>query len=304
MPTSAPVPTSSPVAPSASPVPPLASAAPAPTAASTGRPFRSRLRLALDPADSPKGHDCLASLVLDRPGTDPLTIRARDEHSAFPDSAALGGAALQNRMARTPGFQNRGGAPADVLGTGQGLERRFAMESGGAVVEMFELYLVLDGRCYVVAGPMAARDLGSGLRLRAKASSAVPIFESRFDVVLPSGWVAHEQVSLRRSGTAHALTADRWVPRSPADPGQWSSQQVGALVRGNATLANQTAGNVLGLPGVVSTIQWTSQGVPMLTKLGTAADADEGVSMVLSLPHAEQAVFPSLARHAQGLAGR
>lgn len=271
-----------------------------------GRAFRSRLRLGLDPQDSPSGYDCLATLVLDRPGADPLTVSARDEQSAFSDSAALGGAALRNRIARTPGFQNRGGAPADVLGARQGLERRFAMESGGTVVEMFELYLVLDGRAFVVAGPMAARDLGSGLRLRARSAQAgaTPVFESRFDVTLPPGWSAHEQVSLRRSGTTHAVTADRWVPRAPTDPDQWSAQQAAALVRGNAILANQTAGSVLGLTGMVSTIQWSNQGTPMLTKLGTATDGDEGVSMVLSLPHAEQAVFPSLARHALGLVER
>ena len=277
----------------------------APASVSVGRSFQSRLRLDIDPMGSPNGYECLASLVLDRAGTDPLTIRARDENSAFADSAALGSAALQNRMARTPGFQNRGGAPADVLGSGQGLERRFAMTTDLGVVEMFELYLVTGGRAYVVAGPMAARDLGTKLTVLPVSASAMPVFESRFAVHLPPSWAAHEQVSLRRSGTNHALTADRWSPRTPLDPTEWTTRKVGALVRGSGTtLVGQSPAKVLGCDGTVATISWSSQGVAMLTKLGTAVLDDEAVAMVLSLPHSEQAVFPSLARHAMPLLDR
>jgi hypothetical protein len=67
-----------------------------------------------------------------------------------------------------------------------------------------------------------------------------------------------------------------------------------------ADLVAHTSATVLNeLPGELFTVRWRRDDIPMLTKLGLAVVDGEGFSMKISLPHAEQARFAALARHAR-----
>jgi actin-like ATPase involved in cell morphogenesis len=266
----------------------------APGAASTV--FRARLAMSLEPEVWPAGCECTAQLVLDYLGNRPLTLRARDEPARVADSEGLAKRVLAVRAARTPSFVERSLDEADVLGVAGGLERRFQMRASGSEVAMLERYLVIGGRSLVIACPEAARSLADSLEL-GPAEPNRDWFRPRFQLELPAQWTAAEQLILRRSGTEHSVTTSRallW----PRDASAWRDEQFGAVQRlPGAQLVHHRAAKVLNeLEGEVITFLW-NDGTPRVTKLGLAIKGGEGYSMVIALPHAEQALFAQLARH-------
>ena len=279
------------------PSPTVASREPHSTAtAGTGMPFRPQLAMSLESEVWPAGCECMAQLVLDHHGEQPLTLRARDEPARDVDSEGLARRVLVQRAARTPSFVERSVGPAEVLGVAGGLERQFQMGAAGSDVTMLERYLVIDGRALVIACPESARSLADSLEL-GDAGSERDWFRPRFQLVLPAQWTATEELSLRRRGTEYAVNTSRallW----PRDASAWRDQQFGAVHRlPRARLVQQRAATVLNQPaGEVRTYLW-DDGAPKVTKLGLATDGGEGYSMTITLPHAEQAMFAQLARH-------
>jgi molecular chaperone DnaK len=267
-----------------------------PAAAAIDTVFRSRLAMSLESEVWPSGCECTAQLVLDYLGNRPLTLRARDEPARDPDSESLAKRVLALRAERTPSFVERSVAPAEVFGVAGGLELQFQMTSAGSDIAMLERYLVVGGRGLVIACPEAARSLADSLELRT-AEPERDWFSSRFQVELPAQWTATEELALRRSGTDHAVTTTRallW----PRDASAWRDEQLDAVQRlpGAQLVQRRTATVLNQLAGEVMTFLW-NDGIPRVTKLGVAVDGGEGYSMLISLPHAEQAMFGQLARH-------
>jgi hypothetical protein len=246
----------------------------------------------------PSGYSCVAELRIDHRASPPVTLRARDEPAGRIDTEDLARQAGTVRQARTPGYRELSLAPAEVLGVGPGLERRLTTRSSGQTVPMFEQYLVSAGRAYAVAAPESARPIAEQLRLTAPSSSSHQLFESRFLVELPSGWTLREQVMLRRNGTTHVVRLARASVHEAA--AQWDeAERAAVMTLPGAAVVGQVETVVLSdLPGEILTVRWRQDGVSMLTKLGLVTVNGDGISMRIDLPHAEQAAFPALARHA------
>jgi actin-like ATPase involved in cell morphogenesis len=261
--------------------------------------FRSQVAMALDHDAWPRGYTCSAHLVVDHHGEPPLTLRARDEPARVADSAALARAALEARSARTPGFWEDSLAPAGVLGLGEGLERRFTMEIGGTTVRMFEQYIVTGGRAYTIACPEAARQLAASLRITAPAHEA-GWFAARFELSVPDDWSAHEQVTLRRNGSPHAVHAERVVLPPKVSTSVWRDEQIDAFRRRpGSRKVGEVQGSILNQPGEILTVLWNEGGKPVITKLGLATGQSEAYAMTITLPAEEQSLFAPLARHAR-----
>lgn len=258
--------------------------------------FAPRLAMSLEREAWPAGCHCVAQLVVDHLGAEPLTLRARDEPAEDSDAARLAARVLAVRAARTPGFAERSLGKAAVLG-GRGLERRFEMRVGKAGVAMLEQYLVSGGRALVVAFPEAAREVAEGLALGDGAPAEW--FASRFELELPDEWTAVEQLTLRRQGTSHTVTTSRTALRPQFSSEAWTRAQIEGVERlPRAELVQRAEATVLNeLAGEVLTFRCHHDGVPMVTKLGLAVDGGDGYSMTIALPHADQAMFPALARH-------
>jgi actin-like ATPase involved in cell morphogenesis len=264
--------------------------------AGIGAVFRTRLAMSLEPEVWPAGCECTAQLVLDYLANRPLTLRARDEPARDLDSEGLAKRVLAMRAARTPSFAERSVGPAEVFGAAGGVERQFQMKAAGTDIAMLERYLVVGGRALVIACPEAARSLADSLELR-DTESERDWFHPRFHLELPAQWTATEELTLRRIGTEHAVTTRRallW----PRDASAWHDEQVGDVQRlPGAQLVQRRAATVLNqFAGEVMTFLW-NDGLPRVTKLGVADNGGEGYSMLITLPHAEQAMFAQLARH-------
>jgi len=240
-------------------------------------------------------------MVLDRAGLPALTLRLRDEPAIVTDAAQLAAQVLAMRAPRTPGFREVWLGPATVLATPGGFERRFTMDGPDGVVAMFEQYLVVGGRAFVLAGPEPARFLTDSLALARPELPAAGWFEPRFEAVVPGDWVMAEQVMLQRRGSRHQVTCSRATHPSPAGAAAWGAEQVNRLLAlPRARLAGRVAATVIDqLRGEIMTFSWTDRGGDMLTKLGLATVGRTGVAVVMALPASEQALFPALAQHAR-----
>jgi actin-like ATPase involved in cell morphogenesis len=152
----APAPVETPETPAASPGPAVARPA--------SGVHRSVLAASIGLSDWHEGSTCVAELTVDFQGYPPATIRVRDEPAAgsVQDLATKVGAF---RSSRTPGFRETHVAQSAVFGA-QGIERRFEMTSPQGPLPMFERYLVLGGRSYVLAGPESARDIADSITLQ------------------------------------------------------------------------------------------------------------------------------------------
>lgn len=277
-----------------------AAASTAPLGAATGLSFDSRLAMSLDPAAWMGGYDCVALLVVDHLEGVPATLRARDEpaNGATPESLAERAGAMRSQ--RSPGFAEHSLQPADVLGTGGGLERRFTMTSRGETVAMIEQYTVVGDRAVVVACPESGKACLDALEYRGPNMAPVAYFESRFRLAMPDLWSAYEHITLRRRGSNQAVIAERVAGIGDEQLEAWRRHELDVMTkRRNATIVGQARAKILNaLDGDVYTLQWAESGMPMLTKFGVAIANAEGYSMAITLPHVDQASFPGLARHA------
>jgi len=262
---------------------------------------RSALVMSLESDAWPAGCDCRAQLVLDRDGSPPLTLRLRNEPAVVHDAAQLAAQVLQMRAPRTPGFREIWLGPATVLATSVGFERRFTMDGPDGAVAMFEQYLVVGDRAFVLAGPEPARYLTDSLALGRPELPTAGWFEPRFDGVVPADWAVVEQVVLKRRGTRHQVTCTRATHPSPSAAAAWGTEQVNRLLAlPGARLVGRVSAIVIGeVPGEIMTFAWTDRGGEMLTKLGLATVGRNGVAVLMALPPSDEALFPALAQHAR-----
>jgi hypothetical protein len=128
----------------------------------------------------------------------------------------------------------------------------------------------------------------------------VAYFEARFRIAMPDRWSAYEHITLKRRGSNQAVIAERVSGIGDEQLEAWRRHELDVMTkRRNATIVGQARAKILNaLDGDVYTLQWAENGLPMLTKFGVAIANAEGYSMAITLPHADQASFPGLARHA------
>jgi len=176
----------------------------------------------------------MADITVDRMGIPPATVRARDEPAPYATTVQRADEVGKFRAARTPGFVEKGVWSVPVVGR-PGIERRFAMSSGGVAVEMFEQYLVAEGRALIMASPEEVRDLAQTLQYLPAYLPAVNSFESRFAISVPAGWVVTERVTLRRNGTNHTVIAQCTSLPSQIGPDAWRRQLIEEIVTGSLT---------------------------------------------------------------------
>ena len=109
-----------------------------------------------------------------------------------------------------------------------------------------------------------------------------------------------ERLRLTPAGTAQSLTAERFLLHPDDDPAAWEQRALDRLfAKPRAKLAARAPIRLLGqLAGDIVTVTWRLDGNPMITKLGIGATVGEALSLSITLPHADQALFPSLAERA------
>jgi len=272
-------------------------AATAPAAAPAGETRRFSARLTMTLLDAARDR-CVGQLVVERPGAAPLAVRAHDEPARGIDTAALARAALDSLTQNAPGFTSESSGPA-AIGGREGLELRYSMTVDGRPVAMFERYLVLDDRALVIGAPVEARAIADAIAL-SEPDAGAPAFRMRFDAALPEGWTALERVRLTVADVLHPVTAERSLLAGEDSPAAWEQRALDeVLSRRAAKLAGRTPARLLGeLAGDIVSVTWREEGAPMITKLGLAATVGEALSVRITLPHADQALFPQLARRA------
>jgi actin-like ATPase involved in cell morphogenesis len=267
------------------------------TAAGT---HRSVLAASVGLTDWHEGSSCVAELTLDFQGLPPATIRARDE----PSSGSVNELATKIgtfRSSRTPGYRETNLLQSTVFGA-QGIERQFEMTSPQGPLPMFERYLILGERSFVIAGPEAAREIAETISLAPVSLDNTSWFEARFIVPELPGWIVSERLRLRRNGTGRGWVVDR-IPLAPGIVAEhWIQQQFDALIaqEPGSTVVNRTKAPVLNhFAGEVLTSSWQKDSVRMLTKRGVAVSHGDGYVATISLPFSEQGQFSSLARQSR-----
>jgi molecular chaperone DnaK len=267
---------------------------------SPGR-FQSGIVMAVGIDAWPEGCACVAELVIEYPGPQSVSLRARDEPASVGNVHQLAGQVGAFRAARTPGFVQGWVGPAQVLGA-SGVERRFQMAAARGPVAMFEQYLLSGDRAIVVAGPESTRAIAATMRLRDPTMQTGQWFESRFLVDCPPRWLPNERVNLRRNVSNHGVTAEILALPYDMSEGDWRKRQFDSLFIGfpGASMASHIAGPVLNhFDGEILTVRWQNRGVEMLTKRGLAVRGRTGYMMTITLPFSEQSQFSPLARQAR-----
>lgn len=262
--------------------------------------FRALLAAAVGVDAWPAGCACVAELTVDYLGSPHATLRARDEPAVgtVEQLAAQVGAF---RATRTPGYVEEWLGSAPAMGF-QGIERRFVMTSTQGRVPMFERYLILGNRSFVVAGPQWAHDMADVLGVRPLSLEPDKWFESRFTLEKHTGWLVSERLRVRRNGVDHGLVLERSILHPGTSAEQWVQQQFDALVsqQPGSTLVGRTNAPVLNsFSGEVVTIRWSQGSTQMLSKRGVAVVGDEGYIVTILLPFEEQGQFAALARQAR-----
>ena len=104
---------------------------------------------------------------------------------------------------------------------------------------------------------------------------------------------------LQRHESGHRVSSMRRTPAGIAAQ-SWRDQQLAPVLRlPGAALLSQVPGRVFNqLEGEISTVGYTDAGSYSLSKVGVTILGGHGLAVTISLPHAEQALFPSLAGHA------
>ncbi|MFI5041056.1 MAG: Hsp70 family protein [Acidimicrobiales bacterium] len=257
----------------------------------------SLIALSMEPALSPMGADCSGQHVIDRVGGPALTVRIREKPAdvSLEETARRAG---EGRAARSPGYREESVAAATILGQ-PGIERRFSIAVAGTAVPMLEQYVVVAGRAVVIASPVEAYDVVMSIRTRSVAALGPTWFVSVLDCPDPSGWSVWEQLSLRRRGSGFQPVITSYSFPGGTDLMTWRRDQLGHVLGfPGARLVGEVEATVVeGIGGAILTVQWRDGDTPMLTKLGLAMVEGRAISAMISVPHAQQSLFPSLAGH-------
>lgn len=247
-----------------------------------------------------EGSSCVAELTFDFQGIPVATIRVRDEPSVG-TVQQLATKLGEFRSSRTPGYHELQVSQNAVFGA-QGIERRFEMTSVQGPLPMFERYLVLGDRSFVLASPESARTLAEAIRIQPSSLDPSTWFESRFVVPDQSSWVFSERLRLRRNGSSRGWVVDRIPLESGIVAEHWVQQQFDLLIaqQAGSTIVSRIKAPVLNhFAGEVLTSSWMKGSVRMLTKRGVAVSKGDGYIATISLPFVDQGQFASLARQAR-----
>lgn len=261
--------------------------------------FRPRLAVAVGTPGASEDH-CVGMLLVTRPGESPLTVRALDEPARGNDTAGLAGLALRAQSARVPGFREESSTAATVAGVEGGIERRFSMTVGGRQVAMLEQYLVSNGRALVINSPEEARSIAESIALGEPPGAGAGTFFVRFELPVPAAWTTTERLRLSAAAAHHTVTTEHLALQGSDGEAAWRQRALDELMRmPSARLAARAPARLFGsLAGEIITVTWREKAVPMITKLGLAAADGAAFSMTVTLPHADQQLFPQLAQRA------
>jgi len=131
------------------------------------------------------------------------------------------------RLTAMPGYAEIGLTPAQVLGTGGGLQRKYLVAEGGQRTEYIERYLELGDRWLTLTAPERAGAVLDSLAIEPSRSDLASHFELRMGADVPQGWAAAELVELRREKNGMRLTGESF-PSTPdqtwAQHAEWCAQ--------------------------------------------------------------------------------
>ncbi len=281
-------------------VPQVAAATPPVVPDAPPTAFRARLAMSADPTLWPPGVACSSTLVVEQGSLAGARVELRDEPASVLDSSALAFQVGEARGRTTPGYRHLSMQQGTVLGIGPGSERRFVMQSNRGPLEMLERYLVVQGRALVITASENARAVADGIKLHERTIPG-PYHESLGIAAVPVHWRARERMTLNRNRTEHRIAAEHELLPFGLPPEQWVEREVAAAVARSmgGTMLSRGPARILGsLSGEVVTIRSIQRKIPVLTKVGLAVTDGHVYEMTITLPEQEQAVFPSLARHA------
>ena len=125
-------------------------------------------------------------------------------------------------------------------------------------------------------------------------------FASRFGGAVAPEWRVTEQLMLQRRGTRQRVLSTRRSSAEGVGLDVWRQEQLAPVLQlPGAAVLSRVPGRVFNqLEGEIATVRSNDRGAHTLTKLGLTVLGGAGLAVTISLPHAEQAVFSVLARHA------
>ncbi len=276
-----------------------------PTPASMQSAWSANLAFALEPDAWPAGCECATTIVVQTTGQtaghnamlEPTTLRVRDEPcSGTTTTSQLAATALAHRATTMPGFREVSrNEQATVFGN-PGIEATFEMNDGSGTIQMFERYVVLDGRSYVAAGGVGARKIADSIELGVNRSTP-QTYISRLATRTALDANITERATLRRRDDGSVVTVEQWsLQHEPT--AAWTASLINhALSKPASQIVRVSEGRVLDVSGNVTTVAWQHNGEAMLTRCGIAVRDRMALRVQVSLRHADQALFAGVARH-------
>ncbi len=260
-----------------------------------GVPVSPRLVGRSGPPAWPTGCDWSVQMLIDRPQGEPLTLRLRDDPAEGMGTEQLAARARAQRMKHTAGFSDGEVVPVEAFGLGDGLERRFRMLVAGQPMMMFEQYLVRDGRALVLVCPEAGRTVAQTVSVGGQRDGQANQLRASFSSLAPAEWTVSEQLAIWRQGEWHSLLAGR-ASMGPDAVAGWRSEEMDRLTRlPGMRIVDQAEATVLGeVRGEVTTALWQERGQRIVTKLGVGTSEGLGVSLMITLPLRDQAMFAAM----------
>ena len=255
--------------------------------------------MALDAPDSEGVYECSAFVrFAPAPGTE-MVVQLQDNPARVRTSEDLA-AQLGRTGAKHPDLDETWSGPVAVAGADDGWGVDYGERDQPDRIALTRRYLVADGRTLV-----ATASAGHRAMLDTVARRRPPPPADRFEV----GWTAHrrpdwtvtEQLVLRRVGTTYSVTAMCFTAVEALDVEAWTESKLAAFHRlPGAEPPSRTPGHVCGpLDGEIVTIRWQDGGGRCARRSGSPS-AGGKVSQVRDHPaREEQALFPTLVRHAQ-----
>lgn len=258
--------------------------------------FCTYLAADVRPSTWAAGTDAVAQLVFDRPGSNPVTVRSRDEPAAGRDTARLAAEVGAFRAKRTTGYQELSTTTTALLGFPEAIERRFRMMSNVGQLVMIERYLVVAGRAYVLATQEPAVAVIDAATLGPESEDGS--FAGRLEVPYGPEWVPADQLVIRRRGTRNSVIVEHTRATGAISPSAALDTKLEAFLSRlvGATVIGRVPSTVIeGLAGEIATLRWLQRGSPMLAKVGAAIAGSDVFNVSITLPHNEQNQFASLA---------
>jgi hypothetical protein len=260
--------------------------------------FRSHLVLVKGAGAEEHGSTFTGLFLAEDSKSHGVAVRVSDEPARGRDVTTLCRDVLEMRASRMTAFRQLRVGPATVLGHEGGLERRFIARMGDAEVPMFERYLVLGDRAFVLVAPEPGRPVADTVGLTPPVLPGAKYFEPCLTMPIPEGWTISERVVLAQARSGHQVTADHVVTAVSVGLQEWRDRQVAALMRQlpGAQVTSAAPARVLGrLDGGQVVIRSTQGRKALITSLWLAVSGDRDAYYVtVSVRDREQAIFGPL----------